>query len=68
MIEQAKLLNAGRTARLFRVPLRWLKAEADAGRMPHLRAENVYLFDPEVVERELMRRAREGSQSGGENR
>lgn len=45
-------------ARRLRVPLRWLKAEADAGRIPHVRAEKAYLFDPDSVERVLLDRAR----------
>ena len=58
--EQCKLLPAGLMARRLRVPVRWLKAEADAGRVPHVRAERAYLFDPESVERVLVDRARDG--------
>jgi hypothetical protein len=57
MLTQPKLLPVGPTARRFRVPVRWLKAEAEAGRVPHLKADTVLLFDPEAVERALLERA-----------
>jgi hypothetical protein len=40
------------------VPAAWLRAEADAGRLPHLRAGSAYLFDVDTVERLLLERAR----------
>ena len=42
----------------LRVPVRWLRAEAEAGRVPHVQAERVLLFDPETVERVLVERAK----------
>jgi hypothetical protein len=45
-------------ARWVRVPVAWLKAEAEAGRIPALRAGTVFLFDPATVERVLLERAR----------
>ena len=45
-------------ARRLRVTAKWLKAEADAGRVPCLKADNTYLFDPETVELVLLERAR----------
>jgi len=57
MEQTRQLLDAGATARLFRVPVRWLKGEADAGRLPHIRAERAYLFDPVAVEAVLLERA-----------
>lgn len=56
----AKLLPLGPTARIFRVPVRWLKAEAEAGRVPCLKADKAILFDPEAVEKVLLERARTG--------
>lgn len=44
-------LHLGAMARRLRVPSTWLRAEAEAGRIPHLRAGSAFLFDPEVVER-----------------
>jgi len=58
------LLPANRTARFFRVPLAWLKAEAEAGRIPCLRADKAILFDPEAVEAVLVERARQPAQGG----
>jgi hypothetical protein len=45
-------------ARRLRVPVRWLRDEAGAGRIPHLKAGKALLFDPETVERVLRERAR----------
>jgi hypothetical protein len=51
----APLLEA---SRLLRVPAAWLRAEAEAGRLPHLRAGKSILFDVDLVERLLIERAR----------
>lgn len=48
-------------ARTIGVPVHWLKREAEAGRIPHLRADRVYLFNPEVVRRVLLERAKRGA-------
>ena len=58
MLTQSKLLPVGPTARRFRVPVGWLRDEAEAGRVPHLKAGKVFLFDPEAVEQVLLERAR----------
>ena len=57
------LLKIGAMARVIGVPVRWLRAEAEAGRIPSLKAENVFLFDPNVVINLLAKRAREGVRS-----
>jgi hypothetical protein len=51
------ILPAGPMARYLRVAVAWLCAEADAGRVPCLRAGKVYLFHPPAVERALVVRA-----------
>jgi hypothetical protein len=63
---RATLLPLGPTARLLGVPSGWLRAEADAGRLPCLRAGAIYLFDVDTIERLLLERARQGcgDQSG----
>lgn len=62
MIEETnRPLNLGAMARRLRVPATWLRAEADAGRIPHLRAGSALLFDPETVERIVFDRLRESS-------
>ena len=58
MIAQPKLLPVGPMARRLRVPVRWLRSEAAAGRIPHVQAETVLLFDPETVEAVLVERAK----------
>lgn len=45
-------------ARRLRVPSKWLRAEAEAGRIPHLKAGNVLLFDPDTVDRLIAERVR----------
>lgn len=60
MIEESKKpMHLGAMARRLRVPATWLRAEADAGRIPHLRAGTALLFDPEIVERIVFDRLRE---------
>lgn len=53
-----QLLNLVTMARVLGVPKSWLKDEADAGRVPCLRAGDRYLFAPDAVERVLADRAR----------
>jgi len=60
MIEDNKKpLYLGAMARQLRVPSTWLRAEAEAGRIPHLRAGSALLFDPDVVARIVFDRLRE---------
>lgn len=57
----------GPMARRLRVTAKWLREEAEAGRIPHLKAGPRLLFDPETVERVLLERARQDQEvSGGE--
>ena len=48
----------GPMARRLRVTAKWLREEAEAGRIPHLKAGPRLLFDPETVEQVLLERAR----------
>jgi excisionase family DNA binding protein len=45
-------------ARRLGVSTAWLRAEAEAGRLPHVRAGTGMLFDAATVERILSERAR----------
>jgi hypothetical protein len=54
----SRLLPLNVLARRLRVPVRWLHSEAEAGRIPSLRADNQYLCDFEAVEAALLERAR----------
>jgi hypothetical protein len=58
--KRATLLPLRATARILSIPANWLRAEADAGRLPCLRAGSSYLFDIDLVERLLLERARQG--------
>jgi hypothetical protein len=44
-------------ARQLRVPIRWLRVEALAGRIPHLNAGGQLLANPKIVKRILLARA-----------
>lgn len=59
MNESKKPMYLGAMARRLRVPATWLRAEAEAGRIPHLRAGTALLFDPVVVERLIVARLNE---------
>ncbi len=50
----------------FGVSASWLRAEAEAGRLPCLRVGKRLLFDPEAVEAELIRRAAQKPKGGGD--
>jgi len=52
-----ELLNLARMARRIGVTIRWLKDEADAQRVPCLRAGRAYLFLPSAVQKALAIRA-----------
>jgi len=45
------------TARLLGLPESWVRAEAVAGRLPHIRVGRRLMFDFEAVERTLLDRA-----------
>jgi hypothetical protein len=49
------------------VPAKWLREEAKEGRIPHLDAGGVLLFDPETVERIVMDRLREAARRDAAN-
>ena len=53
----SEILTLPKMASALRVTAKWLKAEADAGRVPCLRAGRRYLFAPAAVEKALAERA-----------
>jgi hypothetical protein len=59
MSTPTKLLRAGPLARRLRVPVKWLRDEAEAGRLPHLKCGKTVLFDPDAVEQVMVARARQ---------
>jgi excisionase family DNA binding protein len=56
-----QLLSLPALADALKLPESWLKAEADAGRLPHLRIGKRYRFNRDAVLRALAERA---AQSG----
>jgi hypothetical protein len=55
-----KLTNLLELSQRLRIPVKWLKAEALAGRIPHLKAGRKLLFNIEAVEYALSERASKG--------
>ncbi len=56
-----KLLPLYAVARRLHVPQNWLRAEAEAGNIPHLKAGRAILFNPDIVEKLLIERASKGA-------
>ena len=59
------LLSLSRMARRLAVTQRWLREQADAGKVPCLRADNRYLFNSLAVQKTLADRATRVQQTGG---
>lgn len=57
LTERPKPVDLIEMARRLRVTTKWLRREAEAGNIPHLRADNGFLFNAEVVEELLLQRA-----------
>ena len=55
--EQTKLLPLFAMARRLHVPNKWLRAEAESGRIPCLIANRQILFNPAIVEPLIVERA-----------
>jgi hypothetical protein len=53
----SELLSLSRAARRVGVTARWLRDEANLGRVPHLRAGSRYLFDVTALTQALAERA-----------
>jgi hypothetical protein len=58
LLPPSKLLSLASMARRLRVTQRWLRGQADAGLVPCLKDDGVYLFDHVAVERALLKRVR----------
>lgn len=52
-----RVLTLARMARLLGVTTKWLRGEAESNRVPHLKADNRLLFNPDAVEQVLAERA-----------
>ena len=67
MTDLPRLLPTGPMARRLRVPVRWLRGEAEAGRVPCLKAGRVFLFSPAAVEAALVERAGQPAAAGNDD-
>ncbi|MBN2447728.1 MAG: helix-turn-helix domain-containing protein [Phycisphaerae bacterium] len=54
-----QLLSLPALARVLNLPEGWIRSEADAGRIPHLRIGKRYRFNHDAVVRNLTERAAE---------
>lgn len=57
MTKHDELLNVHGVARVFRLPVAWVQAEADRGRLPCLRVGRRRLFSLRAVRAALVERA-----------
>lgn len=64
--QNKQLVRLSGLSRRLGIPISWLREEADAGRIPSLRAGQTLLFDAGAVERTLLSRAA-GEQRGAAN-
>lgn len=55
----SELLVLPRAARRLGVPVKWLREQAEAGKVPCLRAGARYLFDLDAVRQDLAKQAAE---------
>jgi hypothetical protein len=62
----SQLVPINVAARWLRVPAGWLRAEAEAGRIPCLRAGKAILCDFAAVEAALLERAQQGKGDAAE--
>jgi len=58
--DEPKLIPLFAMAQRLYVPAKWLRQEAEAGKIPHLKAGNKILFNPHIVEKILLQRATKG--------
>ncbi len=61
-----KLVTVLGLAGHLKLPASWLKAQAQAGRIPSLRVGRRLLFNPDAVERVLLERARQDQEASGD--
>ena len=66
-MERETFIPLQRLAQRLGLPAAWLKAEAEAGGIPSLRAGRRLLFNPEAVEHALIERANESGKGAGDD-
>jgi len=52
-----KLTTVAELSAELRVPIRWIKAEAEAGRLPHLKVGRRFFFNIDAIRAALAERA-----------
>ena len=57
----APFITANELANALNLPVSWIKAEAQAGRLPCIRAGRRLMFDPALVRASLAERSRGGN-------
>jgi len=60
----SQLLSLPALAEALKLPKKWLRAEANAGRLPHLRIGSRYRFNRAAVEAAILRRASKSDDGG----
>ena len=60
-MDSKNLVNLLELSGRLRLPAKWLKIEAEAGRIPNLKAGRKFLFSIEAVKQTLTRRASKGA-------
>lgn len=63
-MQSCELLTLDRMARRLGVTQRWLREQAEAGTIPHIKAGDRYLFSVTAVENTLADQAGRGSENG----
>ena len=66
--DKPQLLSLPDLAEALKLPERWLKAESDAGKIPHLKIGKRYRFDRDAVVRALADRAARGGKAVRDDR
>ncbi len=61
------LMSLGRMARRLGVTQQWLRDQADSGKVPCLKADKQYLFNPAAVQETLSERAANTRQGDSED-
>jgi len=61
---ETTLCSLRETARQLRVPMRWLRDEAQAGRVPSLKAGSRFVFHTDAVKAALVERAKRPAEGG----
>jgi len=57
-MKSTSLVDIAQLAARLRLPIAWIKSEAQAGRLPHLKVGRQWLFEQAAIEAVLADRAR----------